>query len=125
MRVVDSSVAVDHLRGYAPAAGLLDGLLADGVALVSSEIVRFELLGGVRHEERTVLETFFDGLDWMAVTEEIARQAAVFARHYRASHSGICTADYLIAATAQVLDAPLLTRNVRHFPMFAELAAPY
>jgi predicted nucleic acid-binding protein len=33
--------------------------------------------------------------------------------------------DHLIAATALVLDAELLTMNVRHFPMLAGLSAPY
>ncbi len=43
----------------------------------------------------------------------------------RGSHSGIDDADYLIAATANILDAPLLTTNVRHFPMFEGLTRPY
>jgi predicted nucleic acid-binding protein len=38
---------------------------------------------------------------------------------------GIDTADLAIAATAMALDVRLLTRNVKHFPMFAGLAAPY
>jgi len=37
----------------------------------------------------------------------------------------IDTADYLIAATAIVLDAPLLTTNVRHFPMLKGLRPAY
>ena len=47
------------------------------------------------------------------------------ARRYRKSHSGIGAVDYLIAATAIVIDAELLTTNVRHFPMFANLEPPY
>ncbi|MGH9000661.1 MAG: type II toxin-antitoxin system VapC family toxin, partial [Acidimicrobiia bacterium] len=34
-------------------------------------------------------------------------------------------ADFLIAATSSLLDAELLTTNVRHFPMFPKLAPPY
>jgi predicted nucleic acid-binding protein len=33
--------------------------------------------------------------------------------------------DYLIAATAIVIDADLLTTNVRHFPMFTKLKPAY
>jgi predicted nucleic acid-binding protein len=43
----------------------------------------------------------------------------------RLSHSGIDDADYLIAATAIVLDADLLTTNTRHFPMLKGLRPPY
>jgi predicted nucleic acid-binding protein len=39
-------------------------------------------------------------------------------REFRRSHAGI---DYLIAATA----AQLATLDVMHFPMFADLRAPY
>lgn len=43
----------------------------------------------------------------------------------RSSHRGIDDVDYLIAATAIVVDADLLTTNVRHFPMFPDLQPPY
>jgi predicted nucleic acid-binding protein len=33
--------------------------------------------------------------------------------------------DFVIAATAQLLEADLATANVRHYPMFAGLGAPY
>ncbi len=61
----------------------------------------------------------------MPVTEAVTRRAAAFAREFRGSHPGIDGADYLIAATADLLDAPLLTTNVRHFPMFDGLGRPY
>jgi predicted nucleic acid-binding protein len=43
----------------------------------------------------------------------------------RASHPGIGIADLAIAATAEHITAPLVTCNVKHFPMFAGLQAPY
>ena len=39
--------------------------------------------------------------------------------------SGIDDADYLIAATALLLEADLLTTNVCHFPMLPGLQSPY
>jgi predicted nucleic acid-binding protein len=125
VRLVDTSVAVDHLRGHAPATQLLDGLLEQRVPLVSSEIVRFELLAGVRPMDEDSLEAFLQVAEWLPVTEPICRRAAAFARAFRGTHSGIDAADYLIAATAAVIDAALLTTNVRHFPMFEDLHAPY
>lgn len=125
MRLLDTSVAVDHLRGHQAATRLLDDLLGAHDALLGSELVRFELLAGARAADQSAVERFLEAVDWIPVTEPVARQAATYARAYRASHSGIDDADFLIAATATLLDAPLLTTNLRHFPMFADLARPY
>lgn len=125
MKQLDTSVAIDHLRGHAQATALLEGLLESEETVVASEVTRFELLGGVRPHERTQLEEFFLALDWVPVTENIARRAGAYARSYRGSHSGIDAADYVIAGTAAAMHADLLTANVRHFPMFAALEAPY
>lgn len=125
MKLVDTSVAIDHLRGYERATALLGDLLQAGDHLVASELTRFELLAGARPDEEADLEAFFLTLDWVPVNEDIARQAGAYARSYRRSHSGIGATDYVIAGTATALDAALLTLNVRYFPMFTKLQAPY
>lgn len=125
MRVLDTTVAIDHLRGHAAAVDLLTLLLTDGVDLAASEIVRFELLAGVREPEIKALEEFFGAITWITVDEAVTRTAGELARTHRASFSGIDAADYLIAATSIVLGAPLLTTNVRHFPMFKGLEPAY
>lgn len=125
MKLLDTSVAVDHLRGTRQAAELLDRLLVAGQALAASELVRFELLAGVRAREAEALELFFSSLEWLPVDEAICREAGKMARRHRKSHSDIDDADYLIAATSVVYDAELLTTNVRHFPMLPKLRPPY
>ena len=125
MKVLDTSVAVDHLRGAQPAVDLLDRLNDEEEALFASEVVRFELLAGVREDEVETLEQFLSALSWAPVDEAVTRTAGSLARRFRRAHSGIDDADYLIAATALVLDAELLTTNVRHFPMLADLRPAY
>lgn len=125
VKLVDISVAVDHLRGFEPAVAFLTEQLSARTPLVSSEVVRFELLAGARPKDVAKVETFCTAVDWAPVTEAIARRAAAYARSYRGSHSGIGDVDYLIAATATVLDAELVSRNLKHFPMFAGLTSPY
>jgi predicted nucleic acid-binding protein len=125
VRLLDTSVAVDHLRGSQPAVKLLTGVVDDEDTIVASEVVRFELIAGVRDGEIDSLERFFTALSWVAVDENISRTAGLLARRYRKAHSGIDAADYLIAATAIVLDAELLTTNVRHFPMLEGLRPAY
>lgn len=123
MIMVDTSVAIDHLRGHASATELLDRRF-DEVAY-TSEIVRFELLTGARTSEEDALETFLSTLRILPVDEVVSRRAALLAKTYRRSHSGIDMADYLIAASALETGAELLTRSVRHFPMLEGITAPY
>lgn len=125
MKLVDTTIAVDHLRGSPAATDLLARLISDGETLVASEITRFELLAGVREAELKALETFFTSLAWAPIDQEISRTAGTLAHRLRRSHGGIDDADYLIIATAITLEADLLTTNIRHFPMVENLRAPY
>ncbi len=125
MKLLDTSVAIDHLRGVEPAVKVLTQIIEADEPILASEVVRFELLAGVRDREVDALEMFFSALAWVPVGEEISRTAAALARNHRRSHSGIDDADYLIAATTLLLDAELLTTNVRHFPMLDGLRPAY
>jgi predicted nucleic acid-binding protein len=125
VKLLDTSVAIDHLRGYPPATALLTDLLRREDAVAASELTRFELLAEVRPDEQEDVENLFVAVDWVPVTEEIARCAGEYARSYRRSHSGIGIVDYLIAGTASTLAIDLLTVNVPHFPMFDGLEPPY
>jgi predicted nucleic acid-binding protein len=89
------------------------------------EVVRFDLLAGVRDDELEALEQFFSALSWVPVNEGVSRTAGLLARKHRRTHSGIDDVDYLIAATALVLDTELLTTNERYFPMLSGLRASY
>jgi predicted nucleic acid-binding protein len=125
VKLIDTTIAVDHLRGAPAAVELLAGLIDRDEEVVASELVRFELLSGVREKELGALEDFCSVLTWARVNEDVARVGGRLARRYRRSHSGIGAVDYLVAATAIVTEADLLTTNVRHFPMFRDLKAPY
>lgn len=125
MKLLDTAVAIDHLHGFEPAVDLLARLSDEDELLAASELVRFELLAGVRPNEMEALEEFCLALIWLPVDRDVTQIAGAMARKFRGSHSGIDDVDYLIAATAVVFDAELLTTNVRHFPMIEGLGAPY
>lgn len=120
--VLDTSVLVDHLRASTSATEYLASL--DGRP-ACSEISRIEVLQGLRSAERQAAARLFALVEWVPVTEAIARRAGVLGRKWRRSHPGIGVADLAIAATAEQLDAALATRNLKHFPMFKNLRAPY
>ena len=125
MKLLDTSVAIDHLRGEQVAVALLHRLIDEEEIVAASELVRFELVAGVREEEVEALEHFCSALSWIPVDEAITRAAGSLARKHRRAYSGIDDVDYLIAATALDLEAELLTTNVRHFPMLAGLRPAY
>jgi predicted nucleic acid-binding protein len=125
VKLLDTAVAIDHLRGFEPAVELLVRLSEEDDLLAASELVRFELLAGVHPDEMEALEQFCSALVWLPVDRDVTRTAGSLARRFRGAHSGIDDVDYMIAATAIVLDAELLTTNVRHFPMLDGLRSPY
>jgi predicted nucleic acid-binding protein len=125
VKLLDSTVAIDYLRGREPAVSLLESIAESDEWLGASELVRFEVLAGARDEEIGRIERFFAALSWIAVDETISRLAGLLSRRFRGSHSGVEPPDYLIAATALALDAELLTTNVRHFPMIEGLRPAY
>jgi predicted nucleic acid-binding protein len=120
--VLDTSVLVDHLRASTPATEYLAGLESRPAC---SEISRIEVLQGLRSAERQAAARLFALIEWVSVTEAIAQRAGELGRKWRRSHPGIGVADLAIAATAEQLDATLATQNLKHFPMFKGLRAPY
>ncbi|MGH8328228.1 MAG: PIN domain-containing protein, partial [Steroidobacteraceae bacterium] len=65
MKLLDTSVGIDHLRGAQPAVDLLRRLIDDEEPVLASEVVRFELLAGVKDDEVEPLERFFSALSWV------------------------------------------------------------
>lgn len=120
--VLDATVLIDHLRNEPLALAYLH---AFEVPPLCSEVTRIEVHRGVRSTERKAMEAIFELIEWIAVDESIALRAGELGRQWRASHPGISSIDLAVAATAQAHLATVATSNVRHFPMFPGLRAPY
>ncbi|MEX2393903.1 MAG: type II toxin-antitoxin system VapC family toxin [Actinomycetota bacterium] len=123
--LVDTSVLVDYLRGIEQARALLVGALERGEAVSASWLTRIELAIGTRRNERRRTDALIAAIRWLMVDPTIADEAEALAKRFARSHSGIDAVDYCIAATARVHKLELWTLNVRHFPMFPKLAAPW
>ncbi len=121
---VDTSVLIDLLRGEPAAAAILRDARKDG-PLHASEMTRLEVLAGMRAPEETATRALLAVFTWHPVDERVADVAGELGRRWLPGNPGIDSADLAIAATAVLLDVRLLTRNVKNFPMFGGLAAPY
>jgi predicted nucleic acid-binding protein len=122
--LVDTSVLIDYLRGHRGAATLLERE-REQAPLHGSEMTRLEVLAGMRPAEESLTRLLLSTLVWHPVDTVIAEEAGALGRTWLPSHHPIDGADLAIAATAVRTRARLLTRNVRHFPMFPGLTAPY
>jgi predicted nucleic acid-binding protein len=115
--LLDTTVLVDASKNREPVRSRVDDLLrgADEVGVSAVNVAEF--IAGVRPEDRPKAEEFLDGLVHWDVTREIAVQAGLYRYDYARQGQTPLIPDALIAATARVLDAILLTNNVKDFPM--------
>jgi hypothetical protein len=120
--LIDSDLAIEYLRDRQEAIDYLEGL--EGPLLLSTLTVA-ELYAGVRGErEQHGLEEFLLAFEVLPVTQEVGRVGGLFRRNYGPTH-GTGLVDALIAATAQLYQATLVTFNGRHYPMLNKVQVPY
>ncbi len=120
--LIDTDVLIDYLRDKPEAVSYVEGLTE---RLLVSAVTIAELYAGVRDgAEHTALDSFIRAFEIVAVDEEIAVTGGLYRRDYSKSHStGL--ADALIAATAKIRNAELVTLNRKHFPMLSNVIVPY
>jgi predicted nucleic acid-binding protein len=123
--LLDTNVIVDVLRGRPQAVSVVRSRLLAGEELCISILTRFELRAGARPNELVALAEHLALYDEIEVVREVADRAGELASVYRRSHSNIDPIDYVVAASAELHADELLTLNVKHFPMIANLLAAY
>jgi len=120
--ILDSCILIDISRNRQPALEYVTALVE--IPTVSVLTVT-EVMRGVRREqEARILSDIFAKWSVLPVTLDIASRAADYLRIYAPSH-GMDIVDAVIAATAQAHELELSTLNLKHFPMFPDLARPY
>jgi predicted nucleic acid-binding protein len=120
--LLDSDFLIEHLRGIDSARAFFDQL--DGDLFVSAVTVT-ELYSGVRHERhKQSTDRLLQTIKVIAIDEHIAKRAGLLRAQYGPRH-GTSTPDALIAATAEHLEATLVSFNRRHFSMINKLLVPY
>lgn len=124
MKVIDSDIFIDALRGVEKAEKWLRKTIENGDGAFSS-ITESELLSGKACNEREKRESllhFLSLLEKIPVDNPVAQVAGDFSRKYN-----LLLPDAIIAASAFHTGSTLVTRNAKHFSGIEEikLEIPY
>lgn len=126
-KLLDTTVLVDVIRREEAALDYTDSTRKAEGSLRLSIVTKMELIIGCRDKaEVQKTEKPLADYDVLDVTPLIARKAYELIVRFSKSH-GMAIPDALIAATAMVENAVLVTSNVRHFSMVdgLRLEKPY
>jgi predicted nucleic acid-binding protein len=119
--IVESELLIAFLRGMPEARRVLREARLRDARLLSITPVRTEVLRGMRPGEEKPTTELLGLVEWVSVDAGLADRAGELGRGYLRSHQGIEIVDLLLAAASERFGAELLTRNVKHFPMFPGL----
>ncbi len=114
--LLDSDVIIAWLRGYEPIAGAVAGLLEQGHNLLWTPVSVAEIFAGARKGESARLESLFQILETLPISDAFGKMAGHYLQKYSKSHS-LELGDALIAASARSASLPLWTLNKKHYPM--------
>lgn len=116
MRILDTTVLIDFLRGR-PAVRRVADLRATGEVPATTAINVEEIARGLRDSETTATRGLFDGLDVLPIDRATAWCAGRWRNEFAARGVTLFQADCLIAAAAFTRRATLVTGNPKDFPM--------
>jgi predicted nucleic acid-binding protein len=125
MKLIDTDIAIDHFHGHQKAFIFFMEMLSSGESIAFSVVSLVEILAGLRSGEEKRTERLLELFNIIEVNERIGRKAGDYLRLYRRSHN-LELGDALIAATASITGAELVTRNRKHYPMAdIQVQVPY
>ncbi len=124
MILVDTNIFVDHLRGHKPATKFFASL-ATSDNVIFSAITEAELVAGKECDDpskRELLLHFLHRWDKIPVSNQIALMAGDISRNYNLE-----VPDAIIASTAILNKAEVVTKNVKDFKRITnlEINVPY
>lgn len=122
-RLLDTSVLVAIMRRREPALRWANRNAARPFAVATVTLVEL-YRGATMESDRTQIEAAVGSVDLIAADGPIAVRAGDIMRDFERK-VGLDMADAIIAATAQIAQLPLLTLNLKHFPMLADARRPF
>jgi predicted nucleic acid-binding protein len=116
IRVLDSTVLIDYLRGR-PVVARVEALHAAGDVPATTPINVEEIVRGLRPREVHAAEDLFAGLLVLPLDAQVGWQAGLWRREFASRGKTLWQADCLIAAATVVHGGSLISGNPKDFPM--------
>ena len=116
MYVLDTDIIIWVLRGERKVISALDKLVGENKTGIST-ITIAEIYKFVFPLEFEKTENVIEQHQTFQVTAKIAKEAGLYWNQFHKRLLNLSLSDTLIAATAKIHGAALLTLNTRHFPM--------
>lgn len=115
--LLDTSFAIDYLRGTDAAVARFARFFEDGDEPYVNDVVLCELAVGEPSTTASGFLAFVRAVSFVQPGPDAAVQAGVWRRSARKLGRTLHLADSLVAATADALGAPVVTRNERDFAL--------
>jgi predicted nucleic acid-binding protein len=115
--LLDTSVIIDAINEKKNRRQFLRDLVQQGNVLACCPINVTEIYAGMRPKEEVQTTRFLTSLDYHPITFAVARLAGEMKRDFRKKGPTLSVTDSLIAAVAIQYQLPLITDNVKDFPM--------
>ncbi|MDP3741526.1 MAG: PIN domain-containing protein [bacterium] len=115
--LLDSNIVIDALNNKRGRRELLQGLLLDNNLLGYCPINLTEIYAGLREPEEETAEKLLNGLNFYALTWDIAKKAGILKNQWMKKGKTLSVPDVTIAAVAIANDLILITDNLKDYPM--------
>ena len=122
--LVDTSVAVDHLKGNEDTGRILSDLLAEESHVFMSVLAKIEVYAGTKGAESEAVRRFLELFVSVPVDDDVAELAGKLAWKYRKSSPELGIVDFTIAAQAIHGDFALVTLSPGRYPMLQSTVHP-
>ena len=118
MVILDTNVIIYYLQGELSAVRKIQKLREAGEIFAVSIITKIELLSYplIASEETEKINSLLKECYIVYLNEMVAEKAVELRKKYK-----ILLADVIIAASGIAINAPLLTRNIKHFKKIKEI----
>ena len=121
--ILDSDIIIDHLRGIKYLNNLTDNSFGN-ISLISAVSIA-EIYSLLYFNEIERVEKLISTLKAVNIDSVIAKLAGKYRMIFYKSHN-LLLPDALIAASAKISNAVLVTKNLKHFPMTdIDIIKPY